>query len=97
MQLHPIKYHVDCLNSNVYTIVGRGFGEQIASCLLMSTLCLNLQKLHKNFQQMFQNCSTMEIDIPTNVQTMLKLCLIIMCQQNQLGLGHLSSNGGAIE
>jgi hypothetical protein len=32
------------------------------------------------FQEMFQNCLEIEIDVPKKVQTMLKLCLIIRCQ-----------------
>lgn len=46
---------------------------------------------------MFQNHSMMEIDIPTKVQTALKLCLITRCRQDQLELGHLGSDGSVIE
>jgi hypothetical protein len=36
---------------------------------------------------MLQNHSIMEINVPTKAQTKLKLCLIIRCWQDKLGLG----------
>jgi hypothetical protein len=41
---------------------------------------------------MFQSHLKKEIDIPKDVQTMLKLCLIIKCQWVQLGSSHLGNN-----
>jgi hypothetical protein len=38
---------------------------------------------------MLQNHSIMEIIVPTKAQIKLKLCLIIGCRQDNLGLGHL--------
>ncbi len=40
---------------------------------------------------MFWSHLAKEIDIPKEVQTMLKLCLIIRCQWVQLKFGHLDS------
>jgi hypothetical protein len=41
---------------------------------------------------MFQSCVEEKIDVPKEVQTMLKLCLIIKCQWIQLGSGHLNND-----
>jgi hypothetical protein len=72
--------------------LGMILGEGFATCLLLYILCLKHQKKHQFFQEMIQSCLEKEIDIPKNVQTMLKLCLIIRCQWIQLGSNHIDNN-----
>jgi len=53
-------------------------------------------KKHQILQEMFQSHLKKEIDILKEVQTMLKLCIIIKCQRVQLGSGHLDNGADEI-
>jgi hypothetical protein len=66
--------------------------EAITSCFLMFVFCLKTQKWHQIIQQMLQNHLATKIKFQ---QTMLKLCLIIRCLQDQLVLGHMGSDASA--
>jgi hypothetical protein len=68
-----------------------GQGPCRSDCKLLVNVCYLFEspKVALIFQQMFQNRSIMEINVPTKAQIKLKLCLIIRCRQDKLGLGHL--------
>jgi len=63
----------------VWFTLGVILSEKFVTCLLLYIPYLNRQKKHQILQKMLQSQIEEEIDVPKDLQTMLKLCLIIRC------------------